>query len=61
MRNKQRTVKGKWKLPFNILSTNCGEFVVYNYRGYYHIKEECYWVIQSNEKNEYYIQHIVKT
>lgn len=60
MRNSIRTVKGKWKLPFNILSTNVGEFVVYNYKNFYNLQKEAYWTIKANENGEYYVISVVE-
>lgn len=54
MRNGQLTVKGVWKYPFNILSTNCGEYVVNNYRCWYD-NPESYFVLEQNNIGDYFI------
>lgn len=54
MRNGQLTVKGIWKYPFNILSTNCGDYVVTNYRCWYD-NPESYFVLEQNNVGDYFI------
>ena len=57
-RNGTITVKGVWKYPFNVLVTNCGEYVVTNYKIWYH-NPESFFVIKSNETGEWFIQSCV--
>lgn len=58
-RNGQLTVKGEWKLPFNILTTNCGDYVVYNWRGWIHNKL-AFYIIKATKNNEFYIQKVIQ-
>ena len=57
-RNGLLTVRGVWKRPFNILVTNCGEYVVVNWRIWYK-NPESYFVLQANKKGEYFIQKCI--